>query len=256
MLNTVLPNTLFTGQEFQYLPTCHSTNRVAMEILSSGAASNGMVVITANQTAGQGQYGNSWEAEPGANLTFSVIYRFLNLPVSDQFYLTIVTSLAVYQTLTTYLTKKVNIKWPNDLYCNDRKICGILIQSIIKGKIIDGVVVGIGLNVNQTDFMTPGAISMKQASGESIDLEMLLKALLENLEVFFVDLQSGKKETLKDLYLQKLYFLNEKRRFFSEIRGEFEGIIRGVDQSGCLEVERGGSTDFYNLKEIKFLDIK
>ena len=227
-----------------------------MEILSSGAASNGMVIITNNQTAGQGQYGNSWEAEPGANLTFSVIYQSLNLPVSDQFYLTMVTSLAVYQTLTTYLTKKINIKWPNDLYCNNRKVCGILIQNIIKGKMFNGAVVGIGLNVNQVNFITPGAISMKQIAGKSIDLEMLLRMLLENLEAFFVDLQSGKKEFLKGLYLRELYFLNEKRRFFSEIRGEFEGIIRGINQMGCLEVETGGNIDSYSLKEIKFLDIE
>lgn len=227
-----------------------------MDILSSGAASNGMVVITDNQTAGQGQYGNSWEAEPGTNLTFSVIYQSVNLPVSDQFYLTIVASLAVYQTLTTYLAKKINIKWPNDIYCNDRKICGILIQNIIKGKVIDGTVIGIGLNVNQMSFNTPCAISMKQIVGESIDLNILLCTLLKNLEVFFVDLHSGKNKLLKDSYLQKLYFLNEKKRFFSEVKGEFEGTIRGINPFGCLEVESSGTIDLYALKEIKFLDIQ
>lgn len=224
-----------------------------MELLASRTVSNGLVVITSEQTAGQGQYGNSWETSPGENLTFSVIYHSQNIPVSDQFYLIIATSLAVYQTLTTFLTKKVNIKWPNDLYCEEKKICGILIQSVIKGKVIDGVVIGIGLNVNQTHFQTPRAVSMKQiAGGKSFDLELVLRSLLENLETFFIDLQSGKKESLKDLYLRNLYFLNEERSFFSQAKGEFIGFIRGIDPSGCLEVESAGRTDRYSLKEIKF----
>lgn len=249
-------NTLFTGKQFQYLPTCHSTNSLAEEFVSYDSIPSGYVVVTAHQTNGKGQFGNIWEVDPGLNLTFSVIYKDINLPIYDQFFLNIITSLAVYQTLDVYVTKKIVVKWPNDIYCNHKKVAGILIKNYVRGPQIKNSVIGIGLNVNQEKFSSAKATSMQLLEGKIFELPQILKSILENLEVYLLKLLRNENKSLKDLYLQNLYLYDQNHQFESPHIGKFEGKIQGIDSLGNLEVLVDNRLRIFGLKEISYSSIE
>ncbi|MDE5927427.1 MAG: biotin--[acetyl-CoA-carboxylase] ligase, partial [Duncaniella sp.] len=127
-------------------------------------APHGTVVMAREQTAGRGQRGNSWEAEPGCNITLSLLLRPEGLHPARQFVISQAVSLAIADLVSHFVAAPVSIKWPNDIYVDDRKICGILIENTITGTSIDRTIVGIGLNVNQTEFRSdaPNPVSMRQ----------------------------------------------------------------------------------------------
>jgi BirA family biotin operon repressor/biotin-[acetyl-CoA-carboxylase] ligase len=235
------------------MPTCHSTNAFALNLLSTDDVSEGTLVITDNQTAGQGQRGNHWEAEPGKNLTFSLIYFPRFLPIEDRFFLNIFTSLAVYQTLTFFTSKKINVKWPNDIYCGSKKNAGILIQNHIKGKEFHSSVIGIGLNVNQTSFNEPKATSIALETGEVVEKELVLKYLLERLEFLYLMVKKGEKNELKKSYLSSLFWINSTHTF-QDLSGKyFEGVIVDIDNAGCLMVQTKEDLKAFAFKEIIFV---
>lgn len=246
------PNTLFTGQDVVYLPSCHSTNDYANQLLGSNIT-EGTVVITAEQTVGRGQRGNSWEAQPHLNLTFSVVWipTFLNL--SKQFYLSMTVSLGISDFVQEYLHKdQVFIKWPNDLYVKHKKLGGILIENQLQGHRIRYSVIGIGLNVNQTSFKEPKAISMSKITQKKYVLNDLLEKLLVKLESRYFQLRNEKYDLLNMNYFEKMYRYQEKHLFQDE-QGVFQGEIIGLDASGRLAVARQHKIQYYGFQEIKFL---
>jgi len=244
-------NTLFTGQNQVFVPQCHSTNSVLAELVRNTELPEGTVVITDHQTAGRGQRGNTWEAEPGMNLTFSVLLKPAFLLAKDQFYLTMIVSLALYEYLSSRLSE-VKIKWPNDILTTDKKICGILIENTISGEKIQQSVIGIGLNVNQTTFSLTSATSMRLAADIEFDLGEVLNALLEKLEGVYLKLRSGKNDVIKQDYLNHLYWRGQMRQFRS---GEefFKGVIIYVEENGRLTVLRDNKEVSFDLKEISFV---
>jgi BirA family biotin operon repressor/biotin-[acetyl-CoA-carboxylase] ligase len=138
---------------------------------------DGTVVVTREQTAGRGQRGNSWEAEPGANLTFSLLLRPEGVKAVEQFAISEAVALGIVTALQAYMPGvDVRIKWPNDIYANGRKICGILIENAILGTEIRRSIAGIGINVNQTVWRSdaPNPVSMAQLTGKTFDLDTLL----------------------------------------------------------------------------------
>ena len=121
------------------------------------------VVSTYNQTAGRGQRGNSWESEPHKNLTFSVLLKPQHIIAREQFYISEIVSVAIVNTLRKYIIDQpIAIKWPNDIYVNDDKICGILIENTLSGYSISQSIAGIGININQQTFLSnaPNPISL------------------------------------------------------------------------------------------------
>lgn len=244
-------NTLFTGQHLVFVPECHSTNSLVSELASQSIVSEGTVVITSHQTAGRGQRGNRWETAGGLNLTFSVLFRPTFLSIKDQFYLTIVTSLAIADLLKGHHVPAVKIKWPNDVLVDRRKCCGILIENTIQKENLQQSIVGIGLNVNQENFTVPAATSLSIAQGQHFDLNKVLNELLENLEKRYLQLRAGKLADLKSEYLANLFGLGELRGFTSRDI-TFEGVIKGVSETGELIVEVNNEKRNYNFKEISF----
>ena len=148
----IYPKTLFVGQNIIYLPTCQSTNNEALQFLADGTAYEGDMVVTDGQTQGRGQRGNQWIAQSGQNLTFSLVLQPTFLLASEQFWLNMAVSLAVYDSLSPFIPAGLRIKWPNDIYVNDRKMGGILIENALQGYNLAHSVVGIGLNINQTQL--------------------------------------------------------------------------------------------------------
>lgn len=245
-------NTIFTGKTLVYLPTCHSTNDHANHLLSTENPIEGTLVITPDQTAGKGQRGNTWESESGKNLTFSLILRPSFLKIAHQFYLNILSSLAVRVTISQFLQTEVKVKWPNDIYLNNKKISGILIQNIIKKDIIGTTIIGIGLNVNQEVFSDKKAISMKNYTEGEYAIGNVLNLLLENLEAYYIKLRSGKLKELYEEYRSHLFRLEEDHTFKSK-EELFHGKIIGLDESGRLIIQSGDQQRVFSFKEVEFL---
>ena len=247
-------SSLFIGSHVVKLPSCHSTNQVASDLLADPSTGHGTVVITDNQTKGRGQRGNIWESQPGKNLTCSIILKPTFLEVERQFDLNILASLAISQTLHTLGLTKVSIKWPNDIYCNEAKIAGILIENTIRSSRLESSVVGIGLNVNQQEFSVPNATSILMQSGESQLVEVVLQNLLQNLQHLYQTLAEGGHQELKQQYLAILYRYRQRHQF-KDLRTNslIEGSIQGIDHQGrLLLLTKEGDLSF-GFKEIQFL---
>ena len=170
------------------------------------------------QTAGIGQRGNHWEAEPGKNLTFSLVLHPTFLPAERQFKLTEALSLALVDFLSFFnFHFSVHIKWPNDIYVDGKKICGTLVSTRLQGSQIGSAVCGIGLNVNQVDFpdWVPNPASFALLTGEEYELEPLLEKLLAYMEKRYnelkagVDLEPENLEHLLNLDVLARYIYNE-----------------------------------------------
>lgn len=235
------------------LPKCHSTNTIAADLIANKQAADGMLIITEHQTAGRGQRGNSWETAAGKNLTFSLILKPTFLAVQEQFYLTIITSLAIYDLLTELLPQGLSVKWPNDLYHYQQKLGGILIENTLKNTTLEWSVLGIGLNVNQKVFQTPTASSLALAVGHEFSRTELLQKLLPKLEGRYLQLRRGDQQALRKEYLSRLYWLGEMHTFRSAGQ-EFNGKIIGIDKWGhlavCLPTEE---LRYFRIKEIEFV---
>jgi len=132
------------GRKVVYLPTCHSTNDYAFELLRKSDIESGTIVITDHQTSGKGQRGNTWLAEPGKNITCSIIYRPLNMPAAEQFRLNIILSVAIFNVLGKRALPKLKIKWPNDVLVDQKKICGILPEIFM-----NHLIIGVGINFSE-----------------------------------------------------------------------------------------------------------
>jgi BirA family biotin operon repressor/biotin-[acetyl-CoA-carboxylase] ligase len=244
-------STLFLGKNLVFVPECHSTNTLALQLCQNSGPVEGTLVITPNQTAGRGQRGNGWEAEPGKNFTFSLILKPGMLAVKDQFYLNIFTSLALRDYLVDKACPAVHVKWPNDIYVGSKKICGILVESQISGNKFSHVVVGIGLNVNQQKFGTDTATSLSSLTGKEFDLQLELETLLTFVEARYLQLREGKLTLLMEDYLDVLYGLNKPLMF--DVGGVLaEGLIAGVDEFGRLRVLMEGKERVFGVKEVGY----
>lgn len=252
-LRRTFTHTVFIGKQLLYLPECTSTNQVAQQMYLHRRISEGDIVMAEYQTAGRGQRNNVWESAPGKNLTFSLLLTPGFLYISEQFFLNIFISLAIRDFLAEYLPENLYIKWPNDLYYAEKKICGILIESNIKNNAIQSSVIGIGINVNQEEFVHDNAISMAQICGQTFDREELLKILAEKIEFRYQQLEKGNYTLLQQNYLQHLYWMGEPHTFWA---GDyFEGTITGLNEWGQLGVMRQSNIiQYFDFKEIKFIN--
>ena len=244
--------TLFAGKNLVYVPQCHSTNTLAAELGQKVETPEGTVVITDHQIAGRGQRGNTWEAQPGKNLTFSLILKPDFLAAKDQFQLNEAISVGIARYIASFVAHKVAIKWPNDILVRDRKVCGILIENHLNSESIGCSIVGIGLNINQQSFAVPNAESIGMITGKEYQLRSEFEVLLYELEVCYLDLKKGKQVELENKYLDLLYRKDEIHLFTA--RDEiFEGIICGVNEEGKLRINVGGIERVFGAKEVAFL---
>jgi BirA family biotin operon repressor/biotin-[acetyl-CoA-carboxylase] ligase len=248
----MMPHTLFMGQQLYFLPVCESTNTEAQQLLIKNEATEGCVVVTAHQTNGRGQRGNTWEATPGENLTLSVILSPSFLAVRQQFFLNMAVSLAVLDLLREQGLAEAQVKWPNDLYFEDKKLGGILIENTINSHSLQHSIVGIGLNVNQQEFSYATATSVSKKLGHILNLEKLVARLMELLEKRYLELRNGKFEKLKYEYLQALYRYQELHTFEVQNR-RVPGCIVGVDEDGRLAVEIEKELHYFAFKEIAYI---
>ncbi|HJP63249.1 MAG TPA: biotin--[acetyl-CoA-carboxylase] ligase [Mucilaginibacter sp.] len=247
---------LFVGQNLITIQQVDSTNNYLKNLLSNSTpVPEGTVIMAESQYAGRGQQQNRWHSEPGKNLTFSLLLIPSFLSVSKQFDLTRAVSLGIINALEPFLGKKLKIKWPNDIYYNDKKLGGILIENTLQGDQIKNSVIGIGLNINQEVFPaeTANAVSLKQILHSDYDLKYILSEICKNIEAAYLSLRSGRYEAVRDAYIKRLYRLNEENLYRSSEQ-VFKGTIENVTDDGLLEISIDDTVKRYNLKEIEFLN--
>ncbi len=222
---------------FTILNTVDSTNNYAMGLAHSGMAEHGSAWFALEQKHGKGRQGKSWQSKPGENIVISIAAETSWLQLSQQFNLSASVALACVDFFKVFITDDVKIKWPNDLFWNDRKAGGVLIENIIKGNKWQWSIIGIGININQTEFadgFVYRPVSLKQITGkdhDAIDLgrklhQCVLKRIDELKEKSF-------DEVLRE-YNNSLFRLNEKVKL-KKGNVVFETMIKGVSVSGELE---------------------
>ncbi|WP_257670183.1 biotin--[acetyl-CoA-carboxylase] ligase [Parapedobacter tibetensis] len=246
---------LFVGQNIITLQQVPSTNEYLKDKLSNSTPlAEGTVIMAVHQFAGRGQKGTSWHSEPGKNLTFSLLLTPTFLNPKHQFSLTVAISLAIAQWLESLLHTAIKVKWPNDIYIGDKKIGGILIENILKGKVWKSAVVGIGINVNQVDFpetFQEHSIAIKQILHKDSNIGELLPDLCKYIEREYFELKNGGFEGQLAMYKQYLYRLGEVHPFL--IDGvSVAGVLCGVTAAGRLMIDFNGHVVDFDIKEVAF----
>lgn len=248
---------LFVGQNLITLKEVASTNTFLKDALSkSTPLLEGTVIMAEKQFAGRGQTNNIWLSEERKNLTFSILLNPSFLPVERQFELNKAISVALNDVLKVYAGDTAQIKWPNDSYIGNKKVAGILIENIVNGSQIRHAIVGIGLNVNQTNFPASlnNVTSLKQGLHKDYDLNVLLGEICSAVEARYLQLRAGHYEKITRDYIDRLYLFNEWSLFKTE-RGILKGKIIGVSSFGQLEIETTEGIMFFNNKEVKFINV-
>lgn len=244
-------------RKFIHLEETDSTNLLMVRKQSVGENIERLVISTDYQTEGKGLDTNRWHSSRAKNLLFSMCIKPAFLEPSRQFLITKVISLSMLEVLSDHLPQStVKIKWPNDIYVNNRKIAGMLISNFISGRAFELSIIGIGLNVNENDFPAwiPNPVSMTQVTGKIYDRHSLLLHITKSFEKLIDQLRNADNLALIDQkYLDALLYFNEWHDFI--IKGAFEtGKITGVSEFGHLIVEsKNGVISTCELKEIVFL---
>lgn len=238
------------------LEVIDSTNNYAKQQIMENELAEGTVFLTYEQTSGRGQQKNAWESEPRQNLLFSIVLCSDFIEMRRQFQLSKVISLGIYSAINKYVSG-VKIKWPNDIYVGDRKLCGILIENSVMNGVLNNSIVGIGLNINQTVFRSdaPNPVSLKMLTNQHYDCEVILSEVLSEIDKYYCMLRDGHDEWIDREFLTALYRLNEMHLYKSE-DGLFEGQIVGVNEIGQLLIrKKDGKVLEFHFKEVEFLQL-
>lgn len=210
------------------------------------------VLLTADhQTAGRGQHGTAWEDAPGRNLLFGFLFHPTCIPADRQFALSEAVALAVRAALARY-ADGFTVKWPNDVYYKDQKVCGILLEHSLSGARIATTMTGIGVNVNQTVFRSdaPNPVSLRQIRGRDTDRGALLLHIIKEFEQRYRALQGGDYATLHAEYFRHLY-RRAGLHAYRDDEGLFEAEITDISPLGRLTLQRAdGTRRSYAFKEV------
>lgn len=236
-----------------------STNNTLADLLRMVPdMEEGTVVRAIEQAAGKGQQGNHWESEPKKNITMSILLRPEFLSIVDHFFISIAVSLGITDYLVDKGINEVCIKWPNDIYVDNKKICGILIENTIIGHTIDSSIVGIGLNINQEKFLSdaPNPISLTNITGKVYDVPTELNLLCNALLRRYAMLANGNLAGLREEYIARLYRFNQMADYkLPSADTIFKAKIIDVAPEGRLIMESdSGKIMKFAFKEVEFVN--
>jgi len=238
------------GKEIIHLSTVDSTNNFAATLISDQLCQSGTAIMADTQTLGRGQRGNNWQSEPGKNLLVSYIFKPDKLSVIRMPELTWATSLSLVKTLGKFNITG-HVKWPNDVLVNGKKIAGVLIENQLSGEFISSAIIGIGLNINQSEFGDFNATSMFLELNAELSKERVFYDLSSSMNDIFQEIGSSKSTKLRSDYESALFQKNSSC-FYKDEHGQFEGEIVGVNESGHLLVKVAEEIREYGLKEISY----
>jgi len=262
-----------------YIPRTNSTNTLMRELIAAGNPPE--FIYTGFQTAGRGQAGNGWESEEGKNLLCSIAVesrKTASLKVESPFYLNVLISVAVHRMINCQLSivnSQLTIKWPNDIYWQDKKIAGILVENTLMGSEVRYSIAGIGLNVNQTEWLSgaPNPVSMKQISGTDFEVDRIMEQLIAEVR----RVEAMEREEVWAYYRTHLYrregfwhfverevsvvpTMNVQREEVQSIKDQGQGVkvfmarIADICPTGEIVLEdQNGISKKYHFKEIRFV---
>jgi BirA family biotin operon repressor/biotin-[acetyl-CoA-carboxylase] ligase len=247
-------STIFTGRELINLHFVISTNRELAKLFFERKLPEGTALRADFQTAGRGRGVSQWQSEQGKNLLVSFLFEPHFLSAKKIFLFNKAIALGVYDFLSSFLSE-VKIKWSNDIYAGDKKICGMLIENSLRGMSIQYSIVGIGLNINQEIFPPdiPNPTSLKIITGKNFSIDDCYVSLCNSIESRYLQLKACHEEKINHDYLSALYRYNEMD-WYEDIQGRFMGKIKDVDEKGRLVITREkGKEEKYMGKELKFI---
>ena len=224
-----------------YIASTNSTNTLLKQLAADGNPPE--FIYAGYQIAGRGQTGNSWESEEGKNLLCSILLP----PNKDLYFLNIAVSVAIIRLIGGQFT----IKWPNDIYYNDKKLAGILLENAIVGSEIKYSIAGIGLNVNQMEFISdaPNPVSLKQITGKEYDIDQLMKDLLEAVHTVL----NEPEDVIWSEYKAHLY-RREGYWPYEDQNGSFEAHIEDILPTGEMVLrDKEGKKRKYHFKQIRYV---
>ena len=237
-----------------HLEETDSTNKYLNELCNKQCVEE-LTTITADfQTSGRGQRGNSWESEAGQNLMFSFVLYPTFLKARRQFLLSQIISLAIKEELERYVSN-ISIKWPNDIYWKEKKICGMLIENDLMGRNISQSIVGIGININQEAFhgAAPNPVSIYQITGKQYDIFEILKNIMLRIQSYYCQLKKDDTTSIVTRYTESLFRKDGMHRY-KDADGEFLAQIVCVEPEGKLILEDEIQTKRgYMFKEVEYL---
>ena len=238
------------GFPFIELHRVDSTNNYAMGLVHAGMAQHGLAVFSHHQTKGRGQYNKDWVSEAESNIAISVVLE-PPLSTSQIFLVSKMVATAALRFFNRYAIDNTSIKWPNDIYWCDRKAGGILIENVIQGAAWKYSVVGIGININQTDFgdLKNKAVSLKQITGNNFDPVSLAKELCDIVNTQFDQLTLDPNAIIRE-YRSNLYKLGQKIKFKKGNR-IFEAIMKDVTDTGQLIVQH--AVERFDVGEVEWM---
>jgi BirA family biotin operon repressor/biotin-[acetyl-CoA-carboxylase] ligase len=212
------------------------------------------------QTSGHGQATNRWESEDGKNLLFSLLLRPTVIPAAEQFVVTELVTLAIINALQDYIRQQITIKWPNDIYVGDKKLCGILIENALCGPTIDTCIVGIGININQELFVSdaPNPVSLKQLNGRDNDRGEILAEIYQNILNYYDYLadnwqNNDIKQSLYYEYMNNLYRRTGYHNYSTPKGEHFRAEIEDIGPQGHLTLRlESGELRTFAFKEVIF----
>ena len=237
-----------------WLDETGSTNDYLKNYIPASDSEKISVAVADYQNAGRGQGGNTWESERGKNLLFSILVHPVMVPVQCQFLLSMAEALALKDVLDKY-TDGITLKWPNDIYWNDKKIGGTLIETTLGGGHIKNCIFGTGVDVNQTEFKSsaPNPVSLKNILGVDVDRKKLMDEIIESFIKYNAMIENGQYGDISALYHLSLYRRHGFFKYRDTKTGDvFDAAIIEVGDDGTLVVrDRNGIISEYNFKEIE-----
>src|SRR5450759_749718 len=245
---------MIIGSKLLFSENLPSTNLHAVRLIKNNDISEGTIIYTNYQLAGRGQMGNKWESEDSKNLLISIVLFPSMINLSDQFVLSMAISLGICDFLKRYIPV-CRIKWPNDIYVNNDKIAGLLIENSIMGDHIENTIADIGLNINQDKFLSnaPNPVSLRMITGKEYDLNTCLYQLADDLDKRYKQLIAGTLIQIKKEYTSNLYRLNEWCNYRDK-NGFYLGRIKSISEYGNLMIEsESGIINEYSFKEVDFI---
>lgn len=232
-----------------------STNNLLKELYKREKETKEFTVISTEfQTSGKGQKGNSWESEKSKNLLFSFLLKPTFIEITKQFLLSEIAALSIKKALENY-TDEISIKWPNDIYWRNKKICGILIENELNGTEISECIIGAGININQKEFFSdaPNPISLRNICNKEFNKEEVLQKVIETYSIYYQELSLEKSEEVQAEYFNALY-RKEGYHKYSDKDGTFEAKIKLVKPTGILQLEdKSGKIREYAFKEVQYI---
>ena len=239
------------------LEETNSTNAYA-KTLPEDESHELTLVTTEFQTAGRGAGTNTWESERGKNLLFSLVVYPQRLQANQMFALSEVTALAIRDALVAQCSMfnvQCSIKWPNDIYHADKKIVGMLIENDLRGKWVRRSIIGVGVDINQTRFLSdaPNPVSLAQILGKEVDRDQVLESILHQFNHYYGMMEREQFSELHNRYMQYLYRRNGLHTY-ADATGTFQAQIIDVESTGHLVLEcQNGEQRRYDFKEVKFI---